>query len=480
MKKLFFMLAVAGLAANAYAADGKSTDFKFGGSMSQTFNWNDNTNFSAGTTAATPPWHESHWLQKNNFHVTAATSDKMMAYINFYNGMIWGASGSNAGSPYASSTTLSGGPNFGTTGVYNFANSINVTEAWMWWKASDMLSFKTGRQAVQMGSGFTVSKNEMSATPYFFDAVMGRMSWDFLDLDFGGSKFFDQGLTTIPATSSSNTDNEIVAYAVNAGIKALPDMFKKFDIYALAINGDQLAAASTALPGVTPFSTTTSANGAFNFMDIGAYIKMEFMMLDLGINYVTQTGKQKIGTSSATADMNYSGSAMDVELGVNLPEFMKARIYGEYHQSSGDDPTTTATNEGYQPLFYDVDKYAVGNIWGMSNLNNIKFGLSLSPSEETSFGVEYNMAARAVAKAGATPTTVSSMFGNTFITPAAASATEAGLGSVISVWGKHNYGHGLSMMAGLDLISTGNYYKPTTGAAPGSAMGLKLGAMYNF
>jgi hypothetical protein len=111
----------------------------------------------------------------------------------------------------------------------------------------------------------------------------------------------------------------------------------------------------------------------------------------------------------------------------------------------------------------------------MGNLTNITAGLTLNPSDATQFGLEVNLANRTSDKSGVN--TVSPAYGAVFTTPA--TSTDKPTATVVGLTANHNYGHGLSMMAGMNYIMLGNYYKPT-GASVGNAIALDLAAKYSF
>ncbi|MBK9294955.1 MAG: alginate export family protein [Oligoflexia bacterium] len=467
MNKLLAFVAVAMLSAGANAAD-KGADIKFGGSMKQKWNWSNNPTFASSSGG-----QEQDWTSKNQFNISAMTSDKLMGFIGLTHTGVWGANAYNGGKGVFSATAGSVGTPAGATNTNAGQDLLQVTEGWMWWKTSDSFSMKAGRQATTYGSGFIMSKNDDLAFPYFFDGLMARWSWDFADLDFGGAKIGDAGITT----GTSLTDIEVVAYAANLSFKTLPDVLKKLDFMVLQLQGDTGTAA--AAPNLAIPAIGTSGNtGSWNLMTFGLYGMLDFGMLDITANAAIQSGKQK-PAAGTTADTAFSASAYNLQAGVNFPEFMKARLWVAYHMDSGDDSSATATFEGYQPLFYDVKAYSVAGIWGMGNLTNISLGLDLNPSDDTKYGINFNMASRS--KENTAPTTISSAYGNHYVAPTNVSATEKSLATTVGLMATHKYGHGLTAWAGFDYIMLGNYYKPATNTTnTGSGMALNLGAKYSF
>src|SRR5690606_9188872 len=98
-------------------------------------------------------------------------------------------------------------------------NTLMVHEAWFLWKATDNMLVKSGRQSSTWGDGLVVSRNDWNPVPYNWDGLMARFSWDFLDLDVGGGKFAELGITNPTSHTNvvgSDIDKEVVFYGFNA------------------------------------------------------------------------------------------------------------------------------------------------------------------------------------------------------------------------------------------------------------------------
>jgi hypothetical protein len=481
MKKYLAILAsvaVFGVFANA---QDKGTEFKFGGEMLQRFDNNQAANLGAGGSAATT----SSFLSKNQFHVNAISSDKLQAYFDFLHTAVWGGATTipSNNQPYSNGVTAST-PNNGATSVQN---ALQVSEAWLWWKISDMASLRSGRQALSYGDGLVFSKNDWLATPYNAEGAMARLSWDFLDLDFGGGVLGDVG----PGVVGGNTDAQNIFYGLYASFKSMPDVLKTGELFVLQDNEDAAMGPSSFLPSLSTLGT----GGSFGLTAIGIHLKGAASIVDYRLDGVYETGKQKAGLAQAN-DITYAANMIDAEVGANFPEFMKGRVALMYHRDTGDDSTDRTQQHQYQPLFYDRHAYGgMMNTVGFGNLSEIRVVAQLSPTEDTTFGVDLSLLNRtsAVNTSGSnySPTNwltaaEGNMFGNA--SPAGqnqygnagnTNGSSTSLGTQYGLWAKHDYGHGFSMYAQLAYFSLGSYFTGS-GIQTTNPMQLVAQAKYQF
>jgi hypothetical protein len=487
MKKLLAMLAMVTLmGAVANAAKDEGTEFKFGGEVRERYGLTQNPTFVANGAPT-----EQRIEQRNQFHVNAITSDKLQAYFNFMHSALWGGAAAVPSNGNPNSTTVLGGNNGTGTTTSGTQSALQVSEAWLWWKVSDMFSIKAGRATASYGDGLVLSKNDFLGSPYNFDGVMGRFSWDFLDLDVAGVKLAETGIVN-PVTATggtglpNGTDAETNAFIVHASFKNLPDVLKNADLFVAQVNGDPIsglgaggtpaASGGNFAPGisntvVTNAGTGNTPTGSYGLTTYGAHIKGDVAIIDYRVDAAFQSGKQKTNVAGG-ADMNYGGSMYDLQVGANFPEFMKGRLYVGYHVDSGDDTTATGSgdkNEQYQPMFYDVHEHAGrANVFGFGNLTDIVVGLTAQPGDDTWLGVEADLLSRTTEKSA--PTLLSAQQGSAWMAATGlnnANNTEKALGTEIDVWAKHNYGHGLSMLGQFSYVMLGNYFTP--GVAQGSS-----------
>ncbi len=459
MKKLLAVLALVALSGVYANAEDKGTEFKFGGEIRERFYMNNNPTYLSSNAM-----NETHFQQRNQFHVNAISGDKLQAYFNFLHYSIWGQMGSvgTNSSPYGAGAGVPAGTAVTT------ANSLQVGEAWLWWKVSDMFSTKAGRQAFAFGDGAVASKNDWGANPYNLEGIMGRFSWDFMDLDVGGAKIYDAGLAF---TGTNGTDTELGTYLVHAGIKNLPDVLKTAEVFVWQINGDAGTGGGTIVP-----SATAARGGSWSLTSYGVSVKGDVAMVDYRGTAVFQSGKQK----ATAGDVTIGGNMFDVEGGFNFPEFMKGRVFGNFHMDTGNDGTSTTSDGTYQPLLYDTHTYSGGvNVIGWGNLTNIRFGATLMPGEDTWVGLEGDMFSRTKSTAGAVPSILGAAQGNFSSLSTNTTSADAGLGTQLMLWGKHNYGHGFSMLGQLGYFQLGNYFKPA-GSSTGNFMQFVAQAQYNF
>lgn len=456
MKKLLAVLALATAFGALANAEDKGTEFKFGGELRTRYTLTSNPYFANSNGAS-----DSNFTQRNQFNVNAITSDKMQAYFNFLHYTYWGGAA-------AIPTTGSG---VGSANVTNY-NALQVHDAWMWWKLSDTFSLKSGRMTMNYGDGYVVSANDWALSPFNADALMFRGSWDFMDLDFGGAKLADAGTTT-----ATGTDTELNMYGLYASFKGLPDVVKTVDLMLLQVNADQGVTTSSFAPGAT-----TAVGGSWGLMTIAPHIKGEFSMIDYRLDAAFQSGKQK-NTTVGSSDVAFSGWMADIDLGVNFPEFMKARIGVGYHTDTGDDSTTADKYEGYQPLFYNRTLTGPANFFAWGNLSDLSIDLTLQPSEETKVGATMHMLTRTTDKSGArvigTAATSDSSVAGWYSGSALSTGTDKALGTDIGIWAEHKYGRGFTLLGQLDFLTLGSYFKPA-GASVGSGMQFLLQGKYAF
>jgi len=496
MKKILSVVALVALSGMAKAQD-KATEFKFGGEV-RTRYYN---NMNAYQLRSDGVINESHWEQRNNFTVSANTSDRMKAYFSFMHAAVWGGGKGvpTASGPFDGSGTQVGSP--GMSGMHSLSldtqafhqNTLLVQEAWVLWRALDNVVLKVGRQSNTWGEGLVLSRNEWNPVPNNLDALMGRVYLGFMDVDFGGGKFYEEGVES--PTSATASDKEINLYGLNISINNLPDFLKKVELTYAHLTGD-----ATSLPtssNVTvPYSLFPGfvTDQSWGLDHYGVSVKGDFAIIDYRIDYGMQNSKTtKTGNATWTALSRFqntaqSGSMIDADLGVNFPEMMKARFSVGYHTDSGDDSTTTDKNEAYQPLAHDQHKFAGNmNLFGFGNLTNIRIGASVAPSEHTTVSLAYHMLSRTSDKD--TVNVLGPNNGNFFALPVQRASSGAGavsntadkdLGNELDLSVKHVYGNGLSMLLNYSMFTTGNYFKNLNGGTAGNASQVLAQAQYNF
>ncbi len=490
MKKQLAVIAILATVGGFAKADDKGTEFKFGGEVRQTYFNNQAANLAGGGAGGATT--TSSWADRNMFHVNAISSDKLQAYFNFVHTAVWGGALAvpTNGQPYTNNT---GGAN-PNNGAATIQNTLQVSEAWFWWKLSDNTSLRSGRQSMDYGDGLVFSKNDWLGTPYNVDGIMARMSWDFMDLDFGGGVLADMGSVN-PATGTtpySGTDAQIDFYGFYAQFKGLPDAIKKAELFVLQTNADSPTAPNTFMPGAT------LGGGNLGLTTIGLHAKGDFSMIDYRLDGVLQTGKQNSGGTLAQS-VTFGGNMIDAEIGANFAEFMKARVFVNYHVDSGDNNTaaTRTSQNSYQPLFFDRHTYSGGmNMFGFGNLTNLRIGAAINPSEDTNIGLEVDMLSRtstSVVPGGFSATNwLSAADGNMFgctgggaaqggicTPPVATNGANSGLGTEFQIHASHNYGHGFSMLAQVGYLTLGNYFT-SNGASTTNPMQFVGQAKYQF
>jgi hypothetical protein len=521
MKKLLAVVAMVAISGSFAKAEDKGTEFKFGGQLRERFSWENNPTF-LGSSAN----NESHFVQRNQFHVNAISGDKYQAYFNLLHTAMWGATSAVPANQYP--VGAGGVPNNSNSGLQN--NAVQVHEAWLWWKMNDMASLRAGRMSSTWGDGYVVSKNDWLDNPYNFEGVMSHMTFDFMDLDFGGAVIADQGVgnsttpanignaTAIPNATTAvaaNTDAQTNMYAIYASIKNMPEVLKTVDFGVIQLNGDTgvggtavgasgiayapaMSAGNSGNTSATAVSNASTA-GAYGLTTITTHLKGDVAMVDYRLDAAYQTGKQKGTITNVTGavapDVTFTASMVDLEAGFNFPEFMKARVSAGYHQDTGNDSTDATQNHAYQPLFYEQhETIGYSDFFDFGNLTDIYFKVTVQPEETCTYGILVNLASRSTTNAAYTPGTAGGA--NYFINPgtvgngtatastAFAANNDKTLGTEVDLFAKHDYGHGFSIYAQAGYLSLGQYFKQNTaaGTAPSLGNGFQLlGQLaYNF
>jgi hypothetical protein len=482
MKKIFAVLALVAISGAFANADDKGTEFKFGGQIRERFGWDQNPTFLSSNALS-----EQHWTQRNQFHVNAISGDKFQAYFNLLHTAVWGGSGQiPTNNPTIGANEIPAGSNASMQ-----SNALQVQEAWLWWKITDMMSLRAGRMSSTYGDGFLISKNDWLDNPLNFEGAIARMSFDFMDLDFGGAVLaaggFSQGTTSNPSTAASavtsaggntNTNSMANVYAVYAAIKNLPEVVKTVDLAVIQLTGDTGVGGTSGAgngnpglsfaPGFSAGNSGSTTAGSYNLTTIGAHIKGDVAMIDYRADGAFQTGKQKGTITNATgataSDVTFTANMIDVEAGINFPEIMKARFGVGYHQDTGNDSTDATANHAYQPLFYELhDTAGYMNFFGFGNLTDIYVKATVQPDEASTYGLMVNLASRSTTNAAYTP--LSQAAAGYYINPGtsvAANNTDKALGTEFDLFAKHDYGHGFNAYAQAGLLTLGQYFKQGT------------------
>lgn len=459
-------------ACSAAIAEENSIKSKFGAEIRQRFYNNYNLTFKENN-----PVSESNWHHRNQVNATFTANERYVGYIDILHSAIWGG-GANVPVTCTSTdcggyTTSAGSIGSASTAGTSTQNAVLVQEVYLNLKASDQFSVKSGRMSLEYGDGLIFSKNDFLAVPFNTDAFVTQFHWDNLKLDAGGGKLVENGLVNPMTPTSnpqgtgvpgaSNCDTEANFYFLYGAFSNLTENVKAADLYVVQIVSDSALGGGTFAPGMTN-------GGMFGLTHYGARVKGEVSSFDFRLEGGMQNGKQRNRTLGI--DVNYSGYMLDTTAGMSFPDFMKSRIYVGYHQDSGNDSTSADKNTQYQHLFNNKNDFTGRmNVIDFGNLTLIRTGITLNPSDETSYGLEASLSSRTTERDNSTVQTRAGT--GFFLTPSQTGNADKAAATEIDLWGSHNFGGGFSVLGQFGYMTLGSGFK-TPGAVYGSGIQLLL------
>ncbi len=421
MKNLIPVLATVMAAGAVHAAD-DNTEFKWGAELRTRYNWTENAALSN-----TKP-NANNFLQRNKLHLTGMKGEKITGHISLINNMQWGKS---------PAVTTAAGPLLGQPSSANTNDTMFVSEAWGWWKATDNVSFKLGRSAMTIADGAVVSSNDWESTPRVFEGAGAILDYDFGRIGLFGVKAFDENAGLPAATGTSlNQDPERLFYGVSFDAKNLPDALKMANVHVLKIIQDENATANSQIDGLR----------------YGLTVGGDVSNIDFKATYAANDYKRK---SAGGSKLDIVGSMIDLGVGYKMPEMMNFRIGAQYHTDTGNDSTDATKNNSYDSFHYEKHKYAgLMNMVEWGNLNYIALDLSLEPMEKTTVALGYLMFNRTTDKA------IANFTNGSFSTVGAYKADSKALGNELNLSATHMYGNGFSVGAIYGMFTPGEALKP--------------------
>lgn len=280
----------------------------------------------------------------------------------------WGDVSTNKGSA-ASST-----PN--SKDQVKSANHLFVQEANLWWKTSDSLNFKFGRQEFSVADGRLLGLNDYEFVPYAYEGVVNNTEFTWMKLQAFGFKqvdFYENNDDTTRNTykAAGTSDPEVRMYGVAVDVKNLPDLLKSTNIHAIQLLTDKV----------------DSSSAAKNETWIGLAAQGEYAIIDFRLNYENYNGKQFALTSTGT-EVSLMGAMYDFELGANFSEFFGLRFLANYHYDTGNDSSSADKNNSYNPLNYNRH-YNAGAMdvigWGNSTYSHLGVTFKVYGNWDTGF-----------------------------------------------------------------------------------------------
>jgi hypothetical protein len=326
-----------------------------------------------------------------------------------------------------------------------------------------------------MADGSVISTNDWQPVPTTFDGVLGSYELDFGRLSAWVIKFaqYDNGMTanaftgTVATSGSRESDPEADAYGLSFDLKRMPEWLKMVNVHVIentksstpgAFYSPALAANPTSRMGQNILRYGVAVGGAAGMFDY----KADFA--GMNGNYYCSGGYDNPllpgipycgGVGGAMTAMSANGYMAQGELGLNFPEFMKARIFAKYHYDTGDNDSSTNQSavKTYDPYFYDRHAGS-GNmeVIGWGNLTFYTAGLSVMPTDQTNVSLQYFYFQKTEGSGRINPGRFGDMMQLT-------SPNSSSLGQEVDLIAEHKYDGGFTMYVSGGLFMPGTSVK---------------------
>lgn len=434
MKKLLLTLAGIVLAGNAFAAE--DTTWKHAGEMRVRYLNQMNKGLKKSSELKQAD-NAVGWEQRTWVGLTASKGESVTAHVKLLAAGAWGRD-------------ISGGETSETIKMANEKNTFGMLEGYIWWKSSDMMSWKFGRGGMTIADGTVVSFNNYEQIPRVFDGVLGSFDFGFATVNVFGVKGAELGAGALTTDAESNF------YGVSADFKNLPDALKMANLHVIQDNQDVLA----------------STDG-HSYMRIGLTLGGDMSGFDYRATYAMQNGTQRDTTLNKDADVKKSASMLDVGAGYTLAEMMNTRIGVIYHMDSGNKGDDAKKNNTYEPFHYDKHNNAgLMDYVSWGNLSYLAVTASLQPADGTTVGLNYFMFTRTqkeqaftVGKTGSTVT---------------GTGDSTAIGSEIDLFANKDYGNGFNIGLRYSMFTAGEHIKKALSDKSDNASQLWLQASLGF
>jgi len=239
--------------------------------------------------------------------------------------------------------------------------NIQVLTAFADWSFGSSYLMRFGRMNLDWSHGALISYNDDDQQPYFFDgAVLGYDASGF-SLRSGFLRIGDWSLAN---STPEKTDPDESAYFATLDFKSLSSLLETTQVFFFRAQSDDF------------LSTAVNITGS-SLNRIGVSLGGESAGVYYSLDYVSQLGSFNDGVNSSA----WMGHA---ELGYKIDGSNPTSFFLKAHYDTGDDPATTDTNEGYQPLYYNHHKYAgLMDVLAWGNLNYLGLGAAVVRKKRT-------------------------------------------------------------------------------------------------
>jgi len=431
MKRIVMLVAALGVASSAYAAD--DSEIKNSGEFRLRYqNLMNNTGLKDAKDGA------AGFTQRLKWNANVRKGENLQAFVGVLHNAAWGVFGGNFSND-----------NGGQPGT----DEVIVSRAWGWWKTSDALSFKFGRQGMEIADGAVFSENDWEAVPVSLDGVVATWDMDFAKFNFFGLKIKDY----IGGTGLS-ADPERNFYGVSADLKNMPEAIKMANLHVIQDNRDEvdaLNARSSQRFGLTVGGDTMN------------------ILYKATLAYVIGEEKDR-STPGTETKADIDAMMYDLMVGYAMPDVMGLKITAGYHSDSGQKAGSTKIQK-YDPLFYDRHNYAgLMDVFDWGNLTYITLAASVMPSDSVEAGIAGYLFSKT--QSADTP---SYARGGTWLSGSAGTA-DKDLGTEIDLWANKSYDNGFKIGARYGMFMPGKSFKNETPERKETAHELFLQASLNF
>jgi|GEM_PF-3459228 len=245
--------------------------------------------------------------------------------------------------------------------------SIQVLTAYADWAFGSSFLMRFGRMNLDWSHGALLSINNDDQQPYFLDgAVLGYDAAGF-SLRSGMLRVGDW---TLVNSTPEKIDPDETAYFASLDFKPLSALLETVQVFFLRMQSDNYISPNINVTGSSLNRIGIALGGAKG----GFYYALD---------YVSQLGSYNNSLNSS-AWMGHGELGYRIEGGQNPTTF-----FVKAHYDTGDDPTTTETDETYRPLYYNHHKFAgLMDVLAWGNLNYVGFGASVLRHKKTEFLIQ--------------------------------------------------------------------------------------------
>lgn len=394
---------------------------------------------------------------------TYKVSEKFGVSATLLDNLNWGAQDLYIYNSNGTPGTYSSGD---SPAVHNGASTNNVMlvqEAYGYWMLSDDVLVRFGRQSLNMADGSIIGTNDYDPIPNAFDGILGTYEFDFGRISIWAVKFatYDNGLaakmsglgaaTGTGLSGNNSSDPEADGYGVSFDLKRMPEFLKMVNLHVIDNSKDSTPGAFTAPWYMAdPLSTMGQSTLRYGLAIGGAAAMFDYNVDAEGVSgryFCSGAFAQGCkGTTLGNADPTITSFSttqymVQAEAGLDFPEFMKIRLFVKGHFDSGDSELSPTKISTYDPYYYNkADGSGMMQVVGWGNLTFYNVGLTASPTDQTTVGLQYFLFQKTHEQGNMNPGRYGDMVEFT-------SPNSTDLGQEIDLWAEQKYDGGFSILA---------------------------------